>query len=93
MVHRMAVLQNISDLQNELIQTTTGLSEEGLRTVIEMVRTIIMPYDIKLTAVKSKPAQQISNRIGSRKGVKFIADGHSIDEYDGEIEELFGVND
>lgn len=49
----MSTLQNVSALQNELIQTTNGLSEEGLRIVIEMVRTVIMPYDTKIAAVCS----------------------------------------
>lgn len=89
----MSTSQNVSALQNELIQTTNGLSEEGLRTVIEMVRTIIMPYDTKVSASKTKNVSKNTSRIGSRRGVKFVADGHSIDEFDGEIEELFGVND
>jgi len=32
-------------------------------------------------------------RLGSMKGQKFIADGHDIDEYNGEITRLFKVDD
>lgn len=79
----------MSTLQYELLQSTNGLSDESLQIVLEYVRNFIASYDSKMTGNDNeKPC-----RIGSRKGFKFVADGHDIDDYNDEIEEMFGVND
>lgn len=85
----------MSILQYELMQTTSGLSDESLKIILDYVRTFIVPFDQNM-----EPANETINevphvnarKLGSRKGLKFVADGHDIDEYNDEIEELFGVN-
>lgn len=83
----------MSTLQYELMQTTNGLSDDSLKIVLDYVRTFIVPFD-HITAEKNAntASQAKPRRLGSRKGIKFVADGHDIDDYNDEIEELFGVN-
>lgn len=83
----------MSTLQYELMQTTSGLSDDSLKIVLDYVRTFIVPFD-HITAEKKPDTVSQANprRLGSRKGVKFVAEGHDIDDYNDEIEELFGVN-
>jgi len=77
----------MSVLQEELMQTTNELSEDGLKAVLEYVRRFIIPYDNRMRETAS------TSRIGSRKGVKFLAEGHDVDDYNDEIEEMFGVTE
>lgn len=84
----------MSSLQYELMQTTSGLSDDSLQIVLEFVRKFIAPYDSKTAPNTSKAAPKAKVcKIGSRKGVQFIADGHDIDECNDEIEAMFGEMD
>lgn len=89
----------MSTLQYELLQTTSGLSDVSMAKLIDYARTYIVPFDsfVKKAGQDSLPQSNIQEskprRLGSRKGISFVAEGHDIDDYNDEIEELFGVSD
>lgn len=89
----------MSTLEYELMKTTNGLSDVSMEKLIDYARTFIVPFDryIKTasqnTVLQESAAAVKPRRLGSRKGVKFVADGHDIDDYNDEIEALFGVSD
>lgn len=80
----------MSALQSELLKTTDGLSDDSIKSVIKYVRKYIAPFDTNKTA---SSADETVRKLGSCKGMKLIADGYDIDDFNDEIEELFGVND
>ena len=75
----------MSALENQIMQSLNGLSEDSLSFILEMIQRFVKPAETKAgghTAVR---------RLGSMKGQKFIADGHEIDDYDDEIAQMFGA--
>lgn len=83
----------MSALQYELMQEASGLSDESIKIVLDYVRTFIVPFDRNTAKSNLKEERAAKPRvIGNRKGVKFFSDGHDIDDYDDEMEELFGAD-
>lgn len=89
----------MSTLQYELLQATSGLSDVSMEKLIDYARTYIVPFDSFVKKAGSDYSSQSASeqlkprRLGSRKGVRFVAEDHDIDDYNDEIEELFGVSD
>lgn len=82
----------MSVLQYELMQTTNELSEENIKLLLDIARAFIAPLEQQQTTTGGADLIRKPRRLGSCKGVKFVADGYDIDDYNDEIEELFGVN-
>ncbi len=82
----------MSTLQNQIIQSLDGLSDDSLRFILDMIQRFVLPADSKSMNYDSA-VQRRKRRLGSMKGQKFIADGHDIDECNDEIARLFEVND
>ncbi len=80
----------MSALENQILQSLNGLSDDSLRFILDMIQRFVMPADSG-TARQSTSAQPDIRRLGSMKGQKFIADGHDIDDYNDEIAQMFGV--
>ncbi len=81
----------MSTLQNQIIQSLDGLSDDSLRFILDMIQRFVLPADSKSMNYDSA-VQRRKRRLGSMKGQKFIADGHDIDECNDEIARLFEVN-
>ena len=75
----------MSALENQIMQSLNGLSEDSLTFILEMIQRFVKPADAKASG------QTTDRRLGSMKGQKFIADGHEIDDYDDEIAQMFGA--
>ena len=80
----------MSALESQILQSLSGLSDDSLHFILDMIQRVVMPADAK-TSQKNAPAQPGTRRLGSMKGQKFIADGHDIGDYDDEIAQMFGA--
>ncbi len=80
----------MSTLENQILQSLNGLSDDSLRFILDMIQRFVMPAETG-AARQSASAQPDVRRLGSMRGQKFIADGHDIDDYDDEIARMFGV--
>ncbi len=80
----------MSALENQILQSLNGLSDDSLRFILDMIQRFVIPVDDG-TVRQSTSAQPDIRRLGSMKGQKFIADGHDIDDYNDEIARMFGV--
>ena len=84
----------MSTLQNQIMQSLEGLSDDSLRFILDMIQRFVMPAESKSMNINYDVAkQEKKRRLGSMKGQKFIADGHDIDECNDEIARLFGEVD
>lgn len=83
----------MSILQKQVIQSLDGLSDDNLQFLLDMILRFIKPDKIeedhndKLVIIKDN-----IHRIGSLEGQDLIDADYDIDECNGEIEEMFGVN-
>ena len=83
----------MSILQKQVIQSLDGLSDENLQFLLDMILRFMKPDKIeeehndKLVIIKDN-----IHRIGSLEGQDLIDADYAIDECNGEIAEMFGVN-
>jgi hypothetical protein len=83
----------MSILQKQVIQSLDGLSDENLQFLLDMILRFMKPDKIeedhndKLVIIKDN-----IHRIGSLEGQDLIDADYDIDECNGEIAEMFGVN-
>ena len=83
----------MSILQKQVIQSLDGLSDDNLQFLLDMILRFIKPDKIeedhndKLVIIKDN-----IHRIGSLEGQDLIDADYDIDECNGEIAEMFGVN-
>ena len=84
----------MSNLQNQITQSLDGLSDDSLNFILDMIQRFVLPAESKRISINYDAATQgRKRRLGSMKGQKFILEGHDIDECNGEIAKLFGVDD
>lgn len=69
-------------LQEKVVQIVSGLSEDNLQFLLEMIDRFMQPDPIEKTV--------ISNRIGIAKGQKLYDDDYDFDEMNPEIAKMFG---
>ena len=81
----------MSTLQMEFMETIEGLSDDTMRMLLEVVRQVILPLDHKENVGAASEQPRKSRRIGSLKGQQLISEGYDIDESNGEIAKMFGV--
>ena len=87
------VVIGMSILQKHVIQSLDGLSDENLQFLLDMILRFMKPDKIeeehndKLVIIKDN-----IHRIGSLEGQDLIDADYDIDECNGEIAEMFGVN-
>ena len=83
----------MSILQKQVIQSLDGLSDENLQFLLDMILRFMKPDKIeeehndKLVIIKDN-----IHRIGCLEGQDLIDADYDIDECNGEIAEMFGVN-
>lgn len=84
----------MSILQSQVIQSLDGLSDDNLQFLLDMIQRFMKPnkYEEKDND-KSVVVNNSSRRIGSLEGQDLIDADYDIDECNGEITEMFGVND
>ena len=87
------VVIGMSILQKQVIQSLDGLSDDNLQFLLDMILRFMKPDKIeedhndKLVIIKDN-----IHRIGSLEGQDLIDADYDIDECNGEIAEMFGVN-
>ena len=81
----------MSTLQMEFMETIEGLSDDTMRILLEVVKNLVLPLDHKGNAGNPSEYQNKPRRLGSLKGQKLISEGYDIDESNGEIAKMFGV--
>ena len=87
------VVIGMSILQKQVIQSLDGLSDENLQFLLDMILRFMKPDKIeeehndKLVIIKDN-----IHRIGSLEGQDLIDADYDIDECNGEIAEMFEVN-
>ncbi|MDE7476644.1 MAG: hypothetical protein K2M91_01615 [Lachnospiraceae bacterium] len=79
----------MSVLQNQVIQSLDGLSDDSLEFILDMIQRFVRPAENQLmeTATQGK-----GRKLGILKGQTLIADGYDLDECNDEIAEMFGVD-
>ena len=84
----------MSVLQSQVIQSLDGLSDDNLQFLLDMIQRFMKTDKIEGKS-SDKPAIASNNirRIGSLEGQDLIDADYDIDECNGEIAEMFGVND
>lgn len=84
----------MSILQSQVIQSLDGLSDDNLQFLLDMIQRFMKPdkFEEKIDD-KSVVVSNGSRRIGSLEGQDLIDADYDIDECNGEIAEMFGVND
>ena len=88
------VVIGMSILQSQVIQSLDGLSDDNLQFLLDMIQRFMKPdkSEEKIND-KSAAARNGGRRIGSLEGQDLIDADYDIDECNGEIAEMFGVND
>lgn len=81
----------MSTLQMEFMETIEGLSDDTMRMLLEVVRQVVIPLDHKENINNSSEHKSKPRRMGSLKGQRLISEGYDIDECNGEIAKMFGV--
>ena len=75
----------MSVLQERVVQKISGLSEDNLQFLLEMIERFMQPED------KEKKDMVITKRIGIAKGQNLYDDDYDFDEMNPEIAKMFGV--
>lgn len=84
----------MSILQKQVIQSLNGLSEDNLQFLLDLIQRFMKPTKIEeKNNDKSAIFKDGIRRIGSLEGQDLIDADYDIDECNGEILEMFGVND
>ena len=84
----------MSILQSQVIQSLDGLSDDNLQFLLDMIQRFMKPDKIdEERNDKSVIIKDNIRRIGSLEGQDLIDADYDIDECNGEIAEMFGVND
>ena len=84
----------MSILQKQVIQSLNGLSEDNLQLLLDLIQRFMKPTKIEeKNNDKSAIFKDGIRRIGSLEGQDLIDADYDIDECNGEISEMFGVND
>lgn len=71
-------------LQEKVLQKVSGLSEDNLQFLLEMIDRFMQPVSIE------KGSAMIPGRIGIAKGQKLYDDDYDFDEMNPELEKMFG---
>lgn len=79
----------MSALDMKILQDVSVLPDVYKQTVLDLIASLKKTLEYENSAV-AQTTLVSERRIGSRKGVKFLADGVDIDDYSDEIAELFG---
>ena len=83
----------MSILQSQVIQSLDGLSDDNLQFLLDMIQRFMKPDKFEEKGNdKSVVVSNSSRRIGSLEGQDLIDADYDIDECNGEIAEMFGVN-
>ena len=83
----------MSILQNQVIQSLDGLSDDNLQFLLDMIQRFMKPDKFgEKNNDKSVVVSNSSRRIGSLEGQDLIDANYDIDECNDEIAEMFGVN-
>ena len=84
----------MSILQKQVIQSLNGLSEDNLQFLLDLIQRFMKPTKIEeKNNDKSAIFKDGIRRIGSLEGQDLIDADYDIDECNGEISEMFGLND
>ncbi len=75
----------MSALQDQVVQKVSGLSEENLQFLLEMIDRFMRPE------VKENKDMVIIKRIGIARGQDLYDDDYDFDEMNPEIAKMFGV--
>ena len=75
----------MSVLQEQVVQKISGLSEDNLQFLLEMIDRFMQPE------VKDKKDMVITKRIGIARGQNLYDDDYDFDEMNPEIAKMFGV--
>ena len=75
----------MSALQDQVVQKVSGLSEENLQFLLEMIDRFMQPE------VKENKNMVITKRIGIARGQDLYDDDYDFDEMNPEIAKMFGV--
>lgn len=81
----------MSTLKMEFMEMIEGLSDDTLRMLLEVIKQVVLPLDHKENVHIPFEQQGKLCRMGSLKGQKLISEGYDIDESNGEIAKMFGV--
>ena len=79
----------MSALQNQVVQSLDGLSDDSLEFILDMIQRFLKPAENQLTGTI---IQKKGRKLGVLKGQTLIADGYDLDECNDEIAEMFGVD-
>ena len=71
-------------LQEQVVQKVSGLSEDNLKFLLEMIERFMKPDPM------GKEMSKISDRIGIAKGQDLYDHDYDFDEMNPEIAEMFG---
>jgi len=75
----------MSVLQEQVVQKISGLSEDNLQFLLEMIDRFMQPE------VKEKKDMVITKRIGIARGQNLYDDDYDFDEMNPEIAKIFGM--
>lgn len=79
----------MSTLQNQIIRSIKGLSDDSLEFILDMIQRFVKPAENQLMEVT---AQRQKRKLGILKGKKLIVDGYDLDECNDKIAKMFGMN-
>lgn len=83
----------MSILQKQVIQSLDGLSDDNLQFLLDIIQRFMKADKIEeKNNGKSAVAGNGIRRIGSLEGQDLIDADYDIDECNGEIAEMFGIN-
>lgn len=79
----------MSALQNQVVQSLDGLSDDSLEFILNMIQRFVKPAEGRFTETVTHGKGRKS---GILKGETLIADGYDLDGCNDEIAEMFGID-
>lgn len=80
----------MSALQNQVVQSLEGLSDDSLEFILDMIQRFVKPADNQIIQTVTRKK---GRKLGILKGQTLIADGYDLDECNDEITDMFGVDE
>lgn len=79
----------MSALQNKVVQSLDGLSDDSLEFILEMIQRFVKPAENRFV---EDAHQEAGRKLGILEGRTLIAEGYDLDECNDEIAGMFGVD-
>lgn len=80
----------MSDLQEQVMQMVEEMSEENLKVFVQFMKKFVQPKNDVIMSADTHPIKTVK-RIGIAESEELYDHDYDFDEYNSEIEKMFGA--